>query len=485
MKNNTLVGNLAWKFAERISAQLVSTIVSIILARLLEPAHYGVVSIVMIFITLANVFVSDGFGSALIQKKNASQLDFFSVLYFNIFFSCVLYGILFISAPFISAFYGDGYEILTPVLRVLGLRIILTAINSVQQAYISKKMMFRKFFISTLLGTIVSAVVGISMAYAGYGVWALVAQYLVSTTVSTFALFVTLKKLPRLMFSFSSLKELFPYGAGILGTGLLITGYQEIRALIVGKMYSSVDLACYDRGKNFPNLIVTNINSSIGAVLFPKMANEQDDAEKVKNTVKNSIRFSSYIMCPMMLGLAAVATPFIRLLLTDKWIECVPLLQLFCIVYLFQPIHTANMQAIKAIGRSDVYLKLEVFKKLIELIVLLVVMWISVEAIVIGMAATTILFTLVNAYPNIKLLNYSFKEQMSDILPNVIMSLIMFVLVYLINFIPMNTVLLLIVQVIAGATIYTLLSVITKNKEFAYIKNRFIEIFDNFKKRKA
>lgn len=473
-KQNGLIGNLIWKFAERISAQLISMIVSIILARLLEPSHYGTVSIVMIFITLANVFVSDGLGSALIQKKNATAVDFFSVLYFNLGLSCILYFILFFSAPFISRFYGAGYEILTPVLRVLGLRIILTAVNSVQQAYVSRKMIFRNFFLATLTGTIISAIVGIYMAYSGYGVWALVAQYLVSTGVSTIVLFFTLRTRPQLVFSFSSLKELLPYGMRILGAGLLVTGYQELRALIIGKVYSSADLAFYDKGRSFPNLIVTNINTSISAVLFPQMSKDQDDLTRIKATTRNSIRFSSYIMCPMMLGLAAVAEPFIELLLTDKWIACVPLLRLFCIIYLFQPIHAANMQAIKGIGRSDIYLKLEIIKKVIELVVLLAVMWISVEAIVIGMAVCTTLFTLVNAYPNTKLLDYKFKEQMLDILPNLLMSGIMFGIVYLIGFVPISIIAKLLLQILTGIGVYVGLSVVTKNREFAYIRQACI-----------
>lgn len=468
-KKNSLLSNLSWKFAERITAQLVTTIVSIILARILDPSHYGVISIVMIFITLANVFVSDGFGSALIQKKDADELDFSSVLYFNIGFSILLYLILFFCAPLISKFYGEGYEILTPVLRVLGIRIIITGINSVQQSYIAKKMMFRKFFMATLFGTVLSAVVGISMAISGFGVWALVAQYLTNTIVDTIVLTFSIRKKPLCAFSFERLKGLLGFGMRILGSNLLITGYQELRALIIGKLYSSKDLAFFDKGKQFPNLIVANINTSIGAVLFPKMSQEQDDITLIKNTTRNSIRFSSYIMSPLMLGLAAVAPSFVQVILTEKWMPCVPLLQLFCIVFLFQPIHTANMQAIKAIGRSDVYLKLEIIKKVIELIILVVVMWISVDAIVISMAVLTTMFTFINAYPNSKLLKYSFKEQMKDICPSLGMSVLMSVVVYLFGFLNINSVVLLIIQVVVGGIIYLALSAAFKNKEYKYL----------------
>lgn len=469
MNKNGLVVNLFWKFSERILAQLITLIVSIVLARILDPSHYGTVSLVMIFITIANVFVSDGFGNALIQKKDADKLDFSSVLFFNIGFSVILYLILFFCAPLISSFYGEGYEILIPVLRVLGLRLIPAGINSVQHAYVSKHMMFRKFFWSTLFGTLLSGGVGISMAYLGFGVWALVAQYLTNTVVDTIVLAITLGNIFCFQFSFDRVKKLLGFGSRILASGLLIVVYQEVRALIIGKLYSAQDLAFYEKGKSFPNLIVTNVNTSIGAVLFPKMANDQDDLAKVKETTRNSIRFSAYIMCPMMLGLAAVAPTFVRLVLTEKWMPCVPLLQLFCIVYLLQPIHTANMQAIKAVGRSDILLKLEITKKIIELVTILITMWFGVPAIVVGMAVCATFFTLFNAYPNIRLINYQFKEQMMDIVPSIVMSAMMFIVVYFIQLLPISDFPLLVLQVIIGGIVYLALSVLTKNTVFTYI----------------
>ena len=276
--------NLSWKFAERISSQLVSFVVSIVLARILAPSDYGAIAMVMIFVTLANVFVEGGFSSALIQKKDADKLDFSTVLYFSVVFSIILYAVLYISAPYISRFYGKDYEILTPVLRVIGLQVIVFGVNSVQQAYVSRKMMFKKFFWSTLVGTIVSAAVGLIMAYSGYGIWALVGQQLTSAITNTFVLYLVTRKLPGLMFSFKRLKGLFGYGAKILGASLLVTLFLDLRSLIIGKIYSAKDLAFFDRGKQFPNLIVANINSSVGAVLFPKMSQEQDNKERIKQT---------------------------------------------------------------------------------------------------------------------------------------------------------------------------------------------------------
>lgn len=465
----SVIKNMSWKFAERITAQLVTFIVSIVLARILDPSDYGVISLVMVFITIANVFVSDGLGSALIQKKDADSLDFSSALFFNIGFSIVIYLILFLVAPVITNFFGRNYEILTPILRVLGLRIIVAAINSVQQAYVSRKMIFQKFFWATLFGTVASAFVGIWMAYHGYGPWALVGQYLTNTTVDTIVLALVLHKKPVIAFSFERVKKLFDYGIKILGSGLLIVTYTEIRSFIIGKVYTSSDLAYYDKARQFPSLFVNNIVSSISAVLFPKMASEQDDLSQIKATTKRSIRFTSYLMCPLMFGLATVAEPLVRVLLTDKWLPCAPLLQVLCVAYLWQPIHSANLQAIKALGRSDIILKLEVVKKSIELVVLLAVMFISVDAIVISMSVNATLFVAINAMPVKRLMNYSMKEQIRDMAPSFIMAALMAIVVWVLKFLPISTFLILSIQVVIGACLYLAMSLFSRNPEFKYL----------------
>lgn len=468
--------NLGWKFMERMSAQLVQLIVLIALARILSPSDFGTVAMVTIFIIFANVLIEGGFSSALIQKKDADDVDFSTVFYFSLVFSILLYAILYFSAPSISAFYGVGYQILTPVLRVLGLQVIIFAVNSVQQAYVQRQMMFKNFFWATLVGTITSAFIGLFMAYSGYGIWSIVGQQLTASVINTLTLYYVTRKLPILAFSLEKLKSLFNYGVKLLGASLLVTGFQELRTLIIGKLYTAQDLAFFDRGKQFPSLIVTNINSSIGAVLFPKMAKEQDSIEQIKNTSRISIRFSSYIMCPIMCGLASVSEPFVRIVLTEKWIDCVPLMQWFCIVYFFMPIHTANMQALKAIGRSDTYFKLELVKKIIELVSLFVVVWISIDAIVINMAILTTLFTAVNAYPNYNLIKYSYKEQIADILPATTMSMIMLIVILTFNhFVVLKDWTILFVDIIIGLVLYFGLSVLMNNQEFKYIINSIIK----------
>ena len=467
MKTMVLSG-LFWKFGERIAAQLVTFVVSIVLARLLTPADYGVIAIVNIFITIANVFVDSGFGNSLIQKKAADKLDFSSVFYFNIASSIVLYAILYLVAPIIAQFYN--MPVLTSVLRVLGLRLIVAGINSVQHAYVSKHMMFRRFFWSTLFGTLLSSIVGIAMAYNGYGVWALVGQYMTNTTVDTVVLWFTVKWRPIRGFSLERLKSLFSFGWKLLVSSLINTIYSKIRQLCIGKVYTSEDLAYYNRGEHFASFVVTNINTSIGAVLFPMMSTQQEKTDIVKSMTRRSIKTASYIMFPLMMGLAVIAEPFIITLLTDKWIESVPYLRIGCFIYALMPIHTANLQAINAMGRSDIYLKLEIVKKLVGVGVFLVSIPHGVIAIALSGIVTSLATSIINAFPNKKLLNYSYIEQIKDIFPSLLLSAVMGLCVYVFGLLQISPLPMMIIQIVSGGLIYVLLSLLFKIESFAYIR---------------
>lgn len=466
MKSKVFSG-LFWKFGERIAAQLISLIVSVVLARILLPDDYGVVALVMVFITIANVFVSSGFGNALIQKKDADNLDFSSVFYINILISIVIYIVIFVAAPWIGQFYE--MPILTPALRVLGIRIPIAAINTVQQAYVSRNMLFRRFFWSTLFGTLISGVVGIAMAFNGFGVWALVTQYLVSTTVDTLVLWFTVKWRPDRAFSWKRAKDLLAFGWKLLVSGLIDTGYNQLRALIIGKMYTSSDLAYYNQGEKYPSLIVVNINSSISSVLFPAISQFQDDKEKVKQMTRRAIQVSSYVMWPLMIGLAVVAEPLISFLLTDKWLPCVPYLRIFCITYGLWPIHTSNLQALNAMGRSDLFLKLEIIKKIIGVVALLISMQFGPLAMAGSLIVTGIISTFINSAPNRKLLQYTYFEQMKDMLPALGLALIMALVIYPILWIGLNDVLTIILQIVIGMAVYVLGSKVTKQSSFVYL----------------
>lgn len=468
LKSKTISG-LLWKFAERIGAQAITFVLSIILARLLSPSDYGAIAILLVFITIADVFVNAGFGSALIQKKDADDLDFSSVFYFSFIFSVFVYLIIFLAAPFVANFYN--MPILQPTLQVLALRIPVAAANSVQQAYVSRNMQFKKFFYSTLSGTVVSAVVGIFMAYNGYGIWSLVGQYLSNAVINTIVLFSVINWRPQLIFSLQRLKSLFSYGWKLLLSGLLDTGYQSLNSLLIGKFYTPADLAFFDTGKKFPMVIVTNINSSISSVLFPALASEQDEPERVKAHTRKAIQISSYIMWPMMLGMAACADNIVSLVLTDKWLPAVSYLQIACITYGLWPIHTANLQAINAMGRSDIFLKLEFIKKIIGFSILAVTSQYGVLAIALGGIFGGIIGTFINSYPNGYLLKYSYMEQIKDILPSVILALFIAVIIKCFNNYFENSVSLLIVDILLFITLYILISYLINNKEFNYIIN--------------
>ena len=355
MNNNktTVTSNFIWRFLERCGAQGVTFIVSIVLARLLDPSSYGTVALVTVFTTIMQVFVDSGMGNALIQKKDADDLDFSSVFWFNISMCAILYFVMFFSAPLISAFYK--MPDLKPIVRVLSIILIISGIKNVQQAYVSRHMMFKRFFFSTLGGTVVAAIVGIAMAYLGYGVWALVAQMLINVLVDTTILWITVKWRPRRIFSLIRLKGLFSYGWKLLVSSLIDTIYKDLTQLIIGKKYSSTDLAQYNQGQKFPHIIVSNINTSIDSVLLPTMSKVQNSPDIVKSMTRRAIKTSTYIMMPFMVGLAVCAEPLVNLILTEKWLPCVFFLRIFCFSYAFFPIHTANLNAIKAMGRSDLF----------------------------------------------------------------------------------------------------------------------------------
>lgn len=465
--NNSVIKSLFWKFTERMSSQLVTFVVSIVLARLLTPDDYGTIALITVFISLSDVLITSGFSSALIQKKNADNLDFSSVFFFNIIFSAVIYAILYFSSPSIAEFYK--IPVLCDALRVLALVIPIMAVNSVQQAYVSRNMMFKKFCYSTLSGSIFSGIVGIAMAYAGMGIWALVAQYIVNNAANMLVLFFVLDWHPSLVFSLERMKGLFSYGWKLLCSGLLSTGYTQLTSLLIGKLYTSSDLGFYNRGQQYPQLVVSNINSTISAVLFPVLAQKQGDFSEVKRYTRRAVQVSSYVMWPMMAGLAVCAEPLVRLMLTEKWLPCVPYLWIACFTFGIWPIHTANLEALKAIGRSDLFFKLEIIKKAVGLTVLLLTIPHGVMVMALSAVFTSIISAFVNAYPNTKILGYTYQEQLSDMLPSMFWSALMIIILLPIQkWIP-NDFVCIAVSVLIGAVYYVAVSILTKSSAFAFL----------------
>ena len=482
-EKKAVLSGIFWKFAERFGAQAVSLVVSIVLARLIAPAEYGAISLVMVFINIANVFVTSGFGTALIQKKDADNIDFSTVFYFSLFFSSAVFLVLFFLAGFIASFYG--MPILRPVFRVLSLSIVIMGINSVQQAYVSRKMLFKKFFCATIVGTITSAFVGILLAYLGFGIWALVAQTLTNNIMDTIILQLTIKWRPIRVFSFNRLKNLFAYGWKLLMQSIVLQIYASLRSLFIGKIYTPADLAFYTKGNQFPDLISTNIDTAINAALFPAMSKEQESIDRVKAMARKTTQITSYVMNPILIGFAAVAEPFISLLLTDKWLPCIPYLRICCIVLLFRAPQTAILQAVKAVGRSDSVLKVDFPIRVFSLVVL----FISIRFGVIYLALSEVLITIIGTILYIamakKTIHYTAREVCTDFLINTSLSLFMGIVVWGIGLVlPFSQIIVLIVQIMVGIVLYILISIITKNSSYIYCIQTITEVMNSFVHRK-
>lgn len=468
LKNKAFSG-MIWKFMERICAQVVSLIVSIVLARILMPDDYSIVSIVTIFFTFCNVFISGGLNTALIQKKDADVEDYSTVLHTSMFAALILYMVMFFLAPSIANLYNK--QILIPVIRIMSLTFFINAFKSVLSAYTSSNLQFKKFFFSTIVGTIISAFVGIYMAINGYGVWALVAQQMTNSLLDTLILYFTTKYKVVFKVSFKKLKSLFSYGWKIFVSSIISVIYDQINPLIVGVKYTSKDLAYYSKGQSYPGLINSTISDTLQSVLFPIMSKVQDDKEMVLGVTRKYIKVASYVVFPMMIGLFSVSDIFVEVVLTEKWLPIVPYIQIFCFSYMLNIIQVGNLQAIKAIGRSDITLILEIVKKSFYLIIIILFVILSKNPIVLALSSIvcTVFATVVNTYPNRKLLGYKYKYQLNDLLPNLIISIIMGIVVYLIKYIQISKVLILILQVFIGIIVYILLSKFTKNENLYYL----------------
>lgn len=456
-----------WRFAEKFGAQIVSFVVSVILARLIEPSEYGTIALVLVFTNILQVFIDGGLGNALIQKKDADEVDFSTVFFYNLVMCFGLYVLMFFGAPLIAQFYNN--DSLVSVIRVLSLALVISGFKNIQKAYITKKMQFKTLFFATLGGTIGSAVLGIIMAYCGYGIWALVAQILFNDAVDAIIIWFTVDWRPKLLFSFERMKGLFSYGGKLLLSSLVDTLYNNLTQLLVGTLYTSADLAYYNKGKQFPQLIISNINSSIDTVLLPAMSVVQDEKKRVKAMTQRAISVNSYIIWPMMVGLAVVAKPLVSIILTDKWLACVPYMRVFCLTLVFYPIHTANLNAMKALGRSDLFLGLSIIKKIIGVLILAVAVQFGVFAMALAGLISSIIETFINAYPNRKLLGYTYWEQMKDVVPSALLAIGMGGVIYLLKFLMFNNLITLIVQVIVGGIIYILGSMVFKFDNLGYL----------------
>jgi teichuronic acid exporter len=449
---NKVISGVFWRGLERFGTQAMGFVVSIILARLLEPKDFGIITLITVFIALASVFVQGGFGTALIQKKDVTETDYNSVFYLSLVIALVLYGVLFVGAPWIATFYSE--PVLIGVVRVMALSLIIGAVNAIQNAVLIREMKFKLSFKVSLISTLVAGVVGCYLAYKGYGVWAIVGSSLASQVASTVVLWRVVAWRPRLMFSLASIRQLFGFGSKLLVSGLLDTLFTNIYNIIIGKLFNPTILGYYSRGQSIPNMAMSSVQGTISSVIFPALASCQHDKIRVKEIVRRMVKSTCFLVFPMMFGLAAVAKPLVLILLTEKWLPCVPYLQLSCIIFAFWPMHVANLQAINALGRSDIFLTLEIIKKSLVIVTILITYKFGVMAMVIGQAIISPIGVAINAWPNRQLINYSLKQQARDLLPASLLATGMGALVFGLTWIISDTYFLLATQVILGAVVY-------------------------------
>jgi len=458
-----------FKLAESFGTQGIAFVVSVVLARLLEPSDYGVLAVLMVFIALSQVFVQSGLNTALIQKKDADDTDLSSAFFVSLGIAIVLYLLLFLLAPAIGSYFDMAG--LAPVLRVLALVLLPGAVISVQNAVIAREMKFRRLMFASLCATMLSGAVGIGMALAGMGYWALVGQQLSSQFGLMCALWLMARWRPHALFSWARVRGLIRFGWKLLAASLLDSGYLSLRTAVIGKKFDKDTLGFYNRGKQFPELVMNAVNGSIQSVMLPVLSELQENIPRMKQMMRRSVVASSFLVLPLMTGLAAVAEPLVVLLLTDKWLPAVPFLQICCIDFAFYPIHTANLQAINAMGRSDVFLKLELIKKSYGLVILAatVLFFDSVLVIAWGGVVSTLLSAVVNAMPNRKLLGYGYLEQMRDILPQAALAMVMFLAVSAVGLLPLALAGRLLIQVLVGVVVYGGLALALRMEGMQYL----------------
>ena len=462
---------------ERGGVQGIQFIVMMVLARILLPDDFGLIVLVSVFISMATVITQGGFNSALIQKKKVDEVDFSSVFYLNLVIATILYILLYFSAPAIAAFFEQSQ--LTFILRILAITLFFYSFSAIQNTIIAREYQFKKLFISTLAASTIAGIVGIVMAYTNYGIWALVGFQLTNQFLITLLLWLTIKWRPKLLFSLNRIKRLFSFGWKLLVSSLIDAIDINMRSLLIGKLFHPAVLGFYNRGEQFPNLLVNNINGAIQAVMFPTLSSHQDDKQRVKEMVRRLIVTSSFIIFPMMVGLAVIAEPLVVLLLTEKWLPAVPFIQIFCAGYALWPIHTANLQAINALGRSDIFLKLEIIKKLLGVVVLIVSIPFGVYAVATSIVVGGVLASFINAYPNTQLLNYSIREQWQDVIPSFLLSIVMGAVIYTIHWLHMPAIFTLLAQVFVGIVLYIGLAALFRLECFTYLLVTLKELLRN------
>lgn len=462
------VKGVIWSAVERFSVQGIQFILTIVIARLVLPSDYGLIAMLSIFLSIAQVFVDSGFSNALIQKKDRTETDFSIVFYFNILISIIIYILLYISAPYIATFYKEPE--LSSVTRWIGLNIIISGFSIVQRAKLTINVDFKRQAKASLTAVLVSGIIGIILAYKGWGVWALVIQTLSNSLLNTVLLWIFTKWVPKWIFSRKSFNTLFSFGSKLLLSGLLHTIYINLYSLVIGRRYTSMDVGFYNRAYQFANFPSINIVGIINRVIYPIQCEMQDDNERLKTSFIKYLRMSCFIIFPLMMILAVLSKPFILLLLTDKWLPTAELLSILCFAYMWYPVMVVNNQILNVKGRSDYFLYAEILKKVVAIAILLITLPFGVRALCWGIVVYNFFDMVIILYYSKKVIFVKYWEQIRNVIPLFIISLLTGSIVYLsIQFFEGNLLRQLTIGSIIGLLVYILSCIIFRIREIDQI----------------
>lgn len=464
LKNKAVKGTL-WSSLERFSVQGIQFIVMIIMARILTPSDYGLVGMLAIFIAVSQSLIDSGFSQALIRKQDRTEIDNSTVFYFNIGVGAVLYALMWICAPLIADFYNE--PILIPLTRAICLGFVFNSLTVVQRALLTINLDFKTQAKASLIGVVTSGSVGIWMAYHGFGVWAIVCQQLTNLGLIAVCLWLFSHWKPILAYSWQSFKELFSFGSKLLASGLLDTLYRNIYLIVIGKIFKAADLGYYTRANQFSDFASSNITGIFQRVSYPVLCTIQDDDTRLSDVYRRLLKTSAFIIFPLMVGLAAVAKPFIVSILTEKWLYSATLLVPICLASMWYPVHAINLNLLQVKGRSDLFLKLEIIKKIIGVAFLCISVPFGLYVMCWAGVLTSLISLAINTHYTGMLIHLGFFCQMHDLLPTLLLSLFMGASVYaIVTFIPMHSVVALSVGVIAGIAIYALAARLLRFPEF-------------------
>lgn len=455
LKNKTVKG-IVWSSVERFSVQGIQFLVMIVMARLLTPKDYGLVGMVAIFIAVAQSLVDSGFSQALIRKQNRTETDNSTIFYFNIVVGILLYLVLFAIAPLVAIFY-DSPE-LTALMRVVCLSVVFNSFVVVQRALLTVNIDFKTQAKASLTAAVVSGVIGIGMAYSGFSYWSIVAQQLVNLGLNTLLLWIFTRWRPRWIYSWGSFRELFTFGSKLMVSGLLDVVYRNMYLLVIGKVFTASSLGYYTRANQFAEFPSSNLTGIMQRVTYPVLCQIQDDDERLAQIYRRFLRLSAFLIFPLLVGLSAVAEPFVLLLLKEQWLFAATLLQIICFAMMWYPIHAINLNLLQVKGRSDLFLRLEIIKKAIAVLILCVTIPMGLIAMCVGQILSSLIALIINTNYTGKLIQVGFLRQMRDLLPTLLLSLSMWGVVYGITSCLSGIILQLIVGIIAGMVYYIALS---------------------------